>query len=291
MQLHGATAKRRRHVLLGLTVARVPAYFDVLIDAFRRGRVGRSVHLGHWDDAPGGPPRSGEFERAQARLDEILLGAADLRDGQRVLDAGCGFGASLERIDAAHRRMRLVGVNVDPRQLAICRQLAPRPGNTLSWVLADACALPLADASVDRVLCVEALFHFASRGAFFREVGRVLRAGGVLVLSDLVVRPAALDAATSRAAVETALRGGYGPWPDVWGDEGGHDELARAARLTRAWSADATPHTRRSHRFTVPRGVVDDGGDPGLRAALTLERLHEAGALAVSYLRFDKTGG
>jgi SAM-dependent methyltransferase len=277
--------------LLGLRVAaRVPAYFDVLIDGFRRGTVGRSVHLGHWDEAPREPTRPGEFERAQARLDEILLGASEVRDGQCIVDVGCGFGASLQKVDAGHRRMRLLGVNIDARQLAICRELVPRGDNALRWVLADACELPLADSCADRVLCVEAMFHFAARRAFFLEAGRVLRPGGALVLSDIFVAPAAADPTAPRARVEAALRGGYGPWPEVWCEPTLHDELARAAGLRRVWSQDATRPTCPSHRFTVPRGVDDDGGDPGLRAALTLKRLHERGALTVAYMRFDKTG-
>src|SRR6185295_10101508 len=114
-----------------------PPYFDVLIDAFRRGDAGRAVHLGYWDD----PMRpAADFERAQARLNEVLLDAAELRSGQAILDVGCGLGATLEQVDARHARMRLVGVNIDPRQLAICRELAAHRENTFEWVDADACA-------------------------------------------------------------------------------------------------------------------------------------------------------
>lgn len=265
----------------------MPPYFDLLIDAFRRGSVGRAVHLGHWDDparAVAARPMPGEFERAQARLDEILLGAAAIEPGHAVLDAGCGFGGTIEQIDARHDRMRLVGVNVDPRQLAICRQLHTRRANTLAWVEADACVLPFADAAFDRVLCVEAIFHFRSRRAFFVEAARVLRPGGALVLSDILVTVDARD-----AAVEAALRDGYGPWPEVWSDDVTHADAARAAGLTPAWRFDATSQTRPSHRFTVPPGVDESSApDPGLRAALTLKRLHEHGGLGYAYMRFDR---
>jgi len=55
-------------------------------------------------------------------------------------------------------------------------------GNCLRWELADACRLPFPDASFNHVLCVEAMFHFASRRTFFAEAARVLsprRHGGV----------------------------------------------------------------------------------------------------------------
>lgn len=105
----------------------VPPYFDRMIEGLRRGEGGRWVHLGHWDAAPGNAP--GEFARAQARMDTVLLGMADLRAGQRVLDVGCGFGASLDAINRSLGGMRLTGVNIDPRQLELCRQLEPRQGN------------------------------------------------------------------------------------------------------------------------------------------------------------------
>jgi SAM-dependent methyltransferase len=255
--------------------------------------VGRSVHLGHWDEPPASAaPAPGEFERAQDRLDDVLLGMADLRDGQSLLDVGCGFGGSLQKVNDRHHAMRLAGVNVDARQIEICRQLQPREDNTLAWAQADACALPFPDATFDRVLCIEAMFHFASRQAFFLESARVLRPGGALVLSDMFLAPSALALDLPGFCVEAILRDGYGPWPDVWGDDLKHTELGRAAGLDCTRSTDATRHTRRSHRFTVPphAGERHDPGDPGLRAGMLLRWLHERGHLAYVYLRFDKPG-
>ena len=97
----------------------VPPYFDYLIESFRLGKAGRYVHLGHWDAPPAmdAQPQPGEFERAQARLTQVLLGMADLRDGQNVLDVGCGFGGSFELLNRHLRNTSLTGVNIDPRQL------------------------------------------------------------------------------------------------------------------------------------------------------------------------------
>jgi SAM-dependent methyltransferase len=274
---------------------RVPPYFDYLIDAFRRGESGRSVHLGHWErpPAPDEPPAAGEFARAQARLDGILLRMADIDDGQAVLDVGCGFGGTVERINAAHRDMSLVGVNVDARQLHICRSIAPRTGNAMRWEQADACALPFADASFDRVLCIEAMFHFASRRRFFAQAARVLRPGGVLVASDIVLTRPADGVVLPVFPLQPSLQEGFGPWPDLWGDDGDHRDLGRAAGLQCDDLRDATANTAPSHRFTVPPGadIRSDPGDAARRASLALSWLHGQGLLRYLYLRFSKPDG
>src|ERR1041385_8219502 len=119
--------------------AKVPPYFDLLIDGFKSGRAGRHVHLGYWDAPPSltAPCAVGEFEAAQARLCDTVIDLADLHGGQRVLDVGCGVGGTLDAISARWQRMRLVGLNIDRRQIDICRSIAPRPTNTLEFAIAD----------------------------------------------------------------------------------------------------------------------------------------------------------
>jgi MPBQ/MSBQ methyltransferase len=268
-------------------------YFDVLIPAFQRGQVSRFVHLGHWDAAP--PPDAplipSDFAHAQARLNDILVEMADLHDGQRVLDVGCGFGGTLERVSLLYRDMTLVGVNIDPRQLDICRQIQPRIDNLLIWREADACRLPFEAASFDRVLCVEAMFHFASRARFLHEAARVLKPGGVLVASDIVLNDSARRLDVPPFTIEALLRDGYAPWPDFWCDEGPLADLARAAGLTLTRETDATANTLPSHRFIVPASVDErhDPGDPTLRANLMLRWLHNSGHLRYLYVRWDRS--
>lgn len=271
---------------------RVPPYFDAMIEGFRRGEAGRQVHLGHWDLSGAPPPGDSrqEFAAAQRRLDAQMLALADLHDGQQVLDVGCGLGGTLEMIGRDRHRMHLVGVNIDPRQLDICRSVAPVNNNRLDWREADACRLPFADGSFDRVLCVEAMFHFASRRAFFAEAARVLRPGGVLAASDIVARSSA-RALDPGPQVEEAVLAGFGPWPDLWGSDADHRQLGAAAGLHCASLIDATANTAPSHHYTAPRDLDAHsyrGGDTTVRAALALRWLHAEGHLRYFYMRFNK---
>jgi len=262
---------------------RVPAYFDPLLAGFRRGQAGRAVHLGHWDRPQAAGTERAEFARAQARLDEVLLEMAELRPAQRVLDVGCGLGGTLETVNRRMSGMTLTGFNIDARQLELCRGIEPANGNRLSWEQGDACRLPFPAASFDRVLCIEAMFHFSSRRAFFAEAARVLRPGGVLVATDILVSPAARELPPSVAA---AIDAGFGPWPDLWGDTD-HRSLAASAGLHCTQWRDATANTAPSHRFTTPR-TQHDAADIVAQAALMLERLHVQGHLQYLYLRCDK---
>jgi SAM-dependent methyltransferase len=272
--------------------ARVPAYFDDLIEGFHRGRGTRFVHLGYWDLplAPDAGKTADDFGRAQERLDLEVMSLARVMDGQSVLDVGCGFGGTIENINTRFSGMRLTGINVDPRQLDICSQLEPRRGNDLLWRHADACALPFDDESFDLVCCIEAMFHFSSRRAFFCEAARVLRRGGAMVCSDIAIDASARGRSTPAFDIAASLQSAYGPWPDIWGDDADHGRLADAAGLRPGPARDLSANTLPSHRFTTPEAAGDwiDSEDAGLRAAMMLRWLHSEHLLRYLCFRFDK---
>jgi MPBQ/MSBQ methyltransferase len=282
MQLHVTLARPRRDVLLGVG-SLLPPYFDELIAAYRHGATGRSVHLGYWRDGD-----AADFAGAQARLDQVLIDLAAIANGQSVLDVGCGFGGTIARINDEYHDMRLTGINIDRRQIEICRTIASTAGNDLTWCIADAGQLPFADASVDRVLCVEAMFHFASRRQFFAEATRVLKPDGILVGTDILISPAARSAPFP---IEVILQAGFGPWPDVWGADADHaalflDHTYAVAGEVRDISTEVAP----SHRYTAPPNA-----DPGdirapapMRASAALRWLHERGWLRYVCFRFEQ---
>ncbi len=272
---------------MGLTLPRVPSYFDGLIEGFRRGHAGRDVHLGYWDDPPplSTPCSAQEFEDAQARLTDLLIELAALRDQQDVLDVGCGFGGALEAI-GQWREMRRTGVNIDPRQLDICRSLPMRDGS-LALIEADACALPLQAASFDRAICIEAMFHFRSREAFLHQVARVLRPGGRLAVSDILLRAPGAEAPTPVPDIEAILRSEFGPWPQLWIEPEELISAAARAGLRLERRLDATRATLPSYRVTAPQ---NEGTFPRRPSAGHLLRwLHANGHLTYLCAAFSKT--
>jgi MPBQ/MSBQ methyltransferase len=278
VQLHGRGERSCPCLLLGLRALRVPPYFDFLIAGFRAGETGRHVHLGFWEDPPplGSACSAEEFAAAQARLTRLMVALANVSGGHRVLDVGCGFGGTLEAV-AKIADTSLCGINVDRRQLEICRTL-PLGKTRLSLVLADACALPFHAATFDRIFCIEAMFHFASRQTSLAQAAAALRPGGRLVLSDIVLRRPPASAPLSGATIETALQRDYGPWPEPWIELQALLGHAERAGFKLQSLIDITRQTLPSYRFTAPR--PHQGSWNTATAGSVLRWLHTEGYLA-----------
>ncbi len=144
--------------------------------------------------------RAGDIQAEFARQADSMLNAprftnataiGRLRDAvaatsqMRVLDLACGPGIVTEALapDAA----LVVGLDITPVMLqrAAVRAAAAGIGNA-GFALGDCTSLPFADSSFDAVVSRSAVHHFFEPAAVFREVSRVLRAGGAFVISDVV---------------------------------------------------------------------------------------------------------
>jgi ubiquinone/menaquinone biosynthesis C-methylase UbiE len=103
----------------------------------------------------------------------------------RLLDVACGTGRTLHQLAAAHPALRLYGVDLSPAYVRLARR---RLADLAEVALAveNAEALPFADGAFDVVTSVY-LFHELPRNtrrAVARELLRVVRPGGLLVIED-----------------------------------------------------------------------------------------------------------
>ena len=117
-----------------------------------------------------------------------MIRLAGLSAGQRVLDVGCGTGTLLRATGKRHADVELSGVDPDPKALARAARKARRAGVAVRFERGFAQELPYPDGSFDRVFSSLMLHHLdtASKDALLAEVRRVLRPGGMLVLTDMV---------------------------------------------------------------------------------------------------------
>lgn len=96
----------------------------------------------------------------------------------RGLDVGCGTGGMLGALEG---RGIWVGVDAAPLALAFCRKRG-----LARLAQGSALALPFREGAFDVCLCLDVLYHraVASDAAALSECHRVLRAGGLLIVTD-----------------------------------------------------------------------------------------------------------
>ena len=159
------------------------------------------------------------------RVYDSLIAQAELADGQRILEIGCGTGNLSIRAKRSQPGATVIGLDPDP--LALRR--AERKAKQVSGIRFErgyAQRLPYADGELDRVLSSMMLHHLDEDGkaAAAAEVFRALRPGGRLHLVD------------------------------VGGDVAHHDHHGLVARLTRR-----SPHLAGNLGDAIPR-LLDTAG-------------------------------
>ena len=105
-------------------------------------------------------------------------------EAETLLDVACGRGDRLRALAAEFPSLRLSGADADAEMAARAAEACP----AAEIAAADAAALPFAPASFDAVLCECSFSLFPDMAGAAREITRVLRAGGALLLGDLYAR-------------------------------------------------------------------------------------------------------
>lgn len=142
---------------------------------------GEHIHLGHY----GSPPQRKDFLTAKSEFvhEMVRWGGLDkLPQGTTVLDVGCGIGGS-SRILARDYGFAVTGITISPQQVERAQQLTSE-GINAKFVVDDAMAISFPDASFDVVWSIEAGPHMPDKAVFAKELMRVLKPGGIMVMAD-----------------------------------------------------------------------------------------------------------
>lgn len=154
---------------------KVREHYDRM-SSYYRSLWGEHIHHGYWirgDESK---------ETAQLQLIEHLAQAAEIPRGSKILDVGCGFGASSIYL-AQKYEAEATGITISAVQVELANKAAAAAGVNAKFLLMDAEAMKF-DSRFDVIWSVESISHYQDIPKFFLAAARLLQPGGTLAITD-----------------------------------------------------------------------------------------------------------
>lgn len=144
------------------------------------------MNFGYWEE-----DTDNQKQACENLMEQLLVLMGDKKGS--ILDVACGKGATTAYLQKEFPVEKITGINISEKQLGIARKNAPG----CTFRLMNATELLFEDESIDNIISIEAAFHFCTREKFLKEAHRVLKPGGRLVLSDVLMSMEAIQASES----------------------------------------------------------------------------------------------
>ena len=138
-----------------------------------------AVHYGIWDES------TKNFAQALANTNQILMNIANVKEGSRILDAGCGVGGSGVFL-AKNKKAKVSGITLSEKQFdfAVANADKLNLNNLLDFKLEDYSNTSFQEKTFDLIWCIESITSAPYKAAFAKEAFRLLKPGGKLIIAD-----------------------------------------------------------------------------------------------------------
>lgn len=131
--------------------------------------------------------RKWRLDKARVSRLEWLIDLLDLKDGDNVLEIGCGFGSVLFRIALRALRVTCLGIDISEECLVAGRRFFEKENlaGKVRLCHGTGVSIPCETASMDKVLLIDVLEHMNDdeKGRVLRDAFRVLKPDGILLIN------------------------------------------------------------------------------------------------------------
>ncbi len=158
----------------------VGSFYEAEITRFWEMVHQKHMHVGYWDETN---PNDGLFE-ASKRLSEMMVHWANISEGDRFIDIGCGYGVPGIML-AKTKGCEVDGITASDYQKDEALKLVQAEGldSKVRFTVGDANKLPFDDNTFNGAWFFESIFHMGHESAL-KEAYRVLKPGGSLLIAD-----------------------------------------------------------------------------------------------------------
>ncbi|MEM1255613.1 MAG: methyltransferase domain-containing protein [Cyanobacteria bacterium P01_H01_bin.21] len=138
-----------------------------------------ALHLGYWDE------KTQNHSESLLNMNRIMASQAVIRSGERVLDAGCGFGGTtlwLAETYSAH----VTGINLSGDQIRRAKHYSRKRclENQVAFEQKNYLKTDFLNNSFDVIWAQESICHAENQQMFLQEAYRILKPGGRLIIED-----------------------------------------------------------------------------------------------------------
>ena len=209
-----------------------------------------SVHWGVFDESTGG-----DFLKACANLNDIMVQTGGIDRSARVLDMGCGNGTTaiwLSTSQTCHvTGIDLSGVRVQ-NAVDATERLDQPTRDRLDFKKASATDLPFESESFTHIWSQAVIYHVPDKDAVLAEVYRVLEKGGVMVFDDLTKPQPEISADAQKYVYDRLLY-------DTPFSFGSYQTALRAQGFKIREARDISSHLKKSYLRLADRTPKDAG--------------------------------
>lgn len=168
---------------IAANVSTTQAYYDGPASEIYKNIWGDNLHMGI-------PPHEGaSLQESMDNTNVVMAEAANLSADDRVIDLGCGYGSTARYI-ASKYGCEVIGQTISNEELKLAQERAQNSDarHLLTFEWGDFHNVEYPDNSFDVVWSQEAFLHGADKAKILSECYRVLKPGGTLIFSDILVR-------------------------------------------------------------------------------------------------------